>query len=119
MNLNDVVVLIPYFNDREGIQKTLASIDESVNVLIVDDGSEAPLVKDNLIAEFTMLNISTIRFDVNKGIVAALNVGLDYALSNGFKYVARLDSGDTVIGERFLRQKEFLVSEPSVKLVGG
>jgi len=119
MNLNDVVVLIPYFNDKEGIRKTLASIAESVNVLIVDDGSKTPLVIDNLKAEFTRLNIFTIRFDVNKGIVAALNVGLNYALSNGFKYVARLDSGDTVIGERFSRQKEFLVGEPSVKLVGG
>lgn len=120
MNLKDVAVLIPYFNDLAGINKTLESITETVDVIIVDDGSERALVASDLfLSDFRKLQIKIIRLDVNQGIVTALNAGLEYIDAHSYRYVARLDSGDTVIGKRFGLQKNHLKENPSVKLVGG
>ena len=39
--MNKVVLLIPYYNNSEGLLKSLRSIDqnEELDVMIVDDGS--------------------------------------------------------------------------------
>ncbi|MDX5435753.1 MAG: hypothetical protein LPK03_01065, partial [Pontibacter sp.] len=50
--LLDVCVLIPYYNNLEGLLRSLGSIKYHAGkylVLVVDDGSATPLVKDNVL----------------------------------------------------------------------
>lgn len=121
--MNDIVVLIPHYNNPEGLQRALASIDssEEVDILIVDDGSqEAKIDEDKIDASFTAKGIiKYIYLEHNQGIEAALNAGLDYVqLHNEYNYVGRLDSDDSCIGKRFRIQKDFLNENPNIMLVG-
>ena len=51
MDLKDFLLIIPCFNNREGLLKTLNSIDyppQRFVVVIVDDGSPEPLVLEDI-----------------------------------------------------------------------
>lgn len=89
------------------------------DVLIVDDGSAIPLSKKDLSKNNPGINIHIIRLEKNEGIVNALNIGLDWIKKNNdFKYIARLDTGDTCHSERFCKQVEFLNGHPEISLLG-
>lgn len=119
--MNKVLVLIPHYNNIEGLLKSLKSIDadENSDVLIVDDGSTVVLDKD-LISEQFKAN-GKILFKIlekNEGIESALNNGLKIAQANKYEYVARLDCGDICLGKRFQIQYQFLKENPGIKIVG-
>src|SRR6185437_5198279 len=95
----DFLLLIPFFNNREGLVRSLRSVDYDPGkcaVLIIDDGSSEPLSAVALLREAdTALNIEIIRLSINQGIAIALNEGLDFlAKRDDYKYIARLDCGD-------------------------
>src|SRR4029453_17061891 len=88
-----IAVLIPVFNDDGQLDATLRSIDDPrvpVVVVIVDDGSETPVV----VRHPSHQEIVVLRHDVNRGIENALNTGLAYIVQRGIPYVARLANGD-------------------------
>lgn len=112
-----VAVLIPVFNDDGQLDATLRSIDDqrvSVVVVIVDDGSDIPVV----VRHPSRQEIVVLRHDVNCGIEHALNTGLTYIAERGIPYVARLDNGDRCAPGRLERQRDFLEQNPSIHLVG-
>jgi len=117
---SDTVVLIPHYNNIEGLKQSLLSISSSatcVDVLIVDDGSDVTVEADAL----RQIHPSTqvISSSENQGIEHALNRGLRYILDHeSYKYVARCDAEDVCAPERFLKQREFLEDNPDVFLVG-
>lgn len=116
-----VAVLIPHYNNLDGLLKTLSSIDESelVDVIIVDDGSsEKPSVNDLEGAFKASGKIYLHCMDVNVGITKALNFGLNMASQLGFIYVARLDAGDRNLGARFRQQETFMDQNPDCAVVG-
>tara|TARA_Y100000589_G_scaffold148014_1_gene141517 strand:- start:6345 stop:7169 length:825 start_codon:yes stop_codon:yes gene_type:complete len=118
---NDTVVLIPNFNGGEALFKTISSIEsaESVDVLVVDDGSDVPPTEDDLSKAFKAYgNVKLFKLGRNQGIVAALNKGLEIAEQENYSYVARLDAGDRNQGLRFSKQRDFLEKNPHVALVG-
>ncbi len=117
---SEICVLIPHFNDIEGLKKSLASISnlEPVDVLIVDDGSKEKPDEELLKKEFPNLNISVILNGKNRGIEHVLNDGLKYAKENEYKYIARLDCGDICHKKRFKLQKEVLEKNLDIYLVG-
>ena len=45
---NDVVVLLPNYNDARGLKKSLSKIeaDEEVDILVVDDGSVTDVINE-------------------------------------------------------------------------
>ena len=45
MNVSDIVVVIPAYNDQEGLETTLRSLDRFglAMIVAVDDGSDPPL----------------------------------------------------------------------------
>ena len=45
MNVSDIIAIIPAYNDQEGLETTLRSLDrfELSMIVVVDDGSEPPL----------------------------------------------------------------------------
>ncbi|MHA3788487.1 glycosyltransferase [Flavobacterium hauense] len=116
------VLLIPHYNNPEGLNRSLASIEasEKIDVLIVDDGSRKALIDENVInnAFKAKGTVKYIYLEVNKGIEHALNTGLEYIVAKGYEYVARLDSDDVCIGKRFEIQESFLDTHQDIALVG-
>ncbi len=70
---SDIVSVIPAYNDQEGLEITLRSLDRFglAMIVAVDDGSEPPLkAPSNISTPFKM-----IRHDENRGVAAARNTG--------------------------------------------
>jgi|SRR3954470_23647740 glycosyltransferase involved in cell wall biosynthesis len=118
----DFILLIPCYNNRNGLITSLESIQyakDKCEVLIVDDGSTEPLSIIDLQSQVQNLIIKIIRHQNNQGIVNALNTGLrEINNRNDVKYIARLDAGDTCHSERFYKQVDFLNTHPECALLG-
>lgn len=124
LNKSKVVVLIPHYNNLQGLQKSLQSIYHSsgLDVLVIDDGSNKDNLPDtNKIREIANNNI-TVKFiylSKNRGIANALNVGLKEIVTlNQYEFIARLDCGDTCVKNRFKIQEDFLTKNNDHSLVG-
>lgn len=116
-------ILIPVYNNFEGLIKSLASIvfdPADFLVLVVDDGSIKPFTSAEINQQLcNPLNIQVVRLNDNIGITGALNLGLNYVYRNtNAKYIARLDCGDTCSGDRFVKQVAFLELNKHIQLVG-
>jgi glycosyltransferase involved in cell wall biosynthesis len=112
--------LIPVYNNQDGLDTSLRSIlaeRSAADVVIVDDGSQVPIVLRPEFADAATRKITILRVAGNGGITQALNIGLDYILSKNYSYVARLDAADTVAPGRIETQSAFLDSNPNVGLV--
>jgi O104-antigen biosynthesis beta-1,3-galactosyltransferase len=85
-------------------------------VVIVEDGPLGEQL-DAVIAEYRkILPIVSLRLPVQSGLGAALSAGLH--LCQG-EYVARMDSDDICVPERFEKQMSFLDTNHEVDVVGG
>jgi glycosyltransferase involved in cell wall biosynthesis len=119
----DFCLLIPCFNNKEGLLDSLSSVKYPINrflIVIIDDGSEIPVRKEeieNALPE--KLPLFIIRLQANKGITVALNTGLEWIEKHcQAKYIARLDCGDTCDPERFYLQVETMNKHPEIGLSG-
>jgi glycosyltransferase involved in cell wall biosynthesis len=116
----DTVVLVPHYNDPDGLTASLRSIARSsvpVDVLVVDDGSVACPDETDL----RKINpaCTLLRSIQNEGIEHALNRGLSFILKNPvWRYVARLDCGDLCHSDRFRAQRDHLDAHPETHLCG-
>lgn len=120
--MNDVVVLIPHYNNPKGLVLSMASIDaaEKVDVIIIDDGSlKQKINEEETRAAFKAQGtIFFIYMEKNLGVDYALNLALDFVLEKKYKYTARLDAGDICLKGRFAIQQQFLEAHPNIKLLG-
>src|SRR5229473_5328739 len=92
----DFSLLIPYYNNFQGLIRSLQSVcydPVKYSILIVDDGSMAPLHQTELAAHLPGgPSLHIIRLPENQGITRALNAGLRWlGTKNDFRFVARLD----------------------------
>jgi glycosyltransferase involved in cell wall biosynthesis len=115
----NILFLVPAYNPNPvDLLCTIQSIkDQTVasDILIVDDGSAIRV--SEIISEAD--NIFIIRSEKNGGIVDALNKGLRFAQQGGYKYVARMDCGDSCLRDRAKLQFEYLEDNPDVDILGG
>ena len=114
---SSIIIIIPHYNDIEGLQKSLLSIDEEthVDIIIIDDGSDEKPSKDRLISKnTTFLKV----LNSNSGIEIALNLGLEFALKNKYEFIGRLDCGDLCHKNKFTKQLNYLKKNKEVKLLG-
>jgi glycosyltransferase involved in cell wall biosynthesis len=125
MNNNelDFCVLIPCYNNPQGLMTSLRSIfydTDRFAIIIIDDGSAVPVSAGQIQSEIkTIGSITVIRNEHNKGIADSLNLGLKWIGENFVtKYIARLDCGDTCHPYRFYRQVEYLNAHSNVGLLG-
>ncbi|SCX95362.1 Glycosyl transferase family 2 [Flavobacterium anhuiense] len=119
--MNNIILLIPYYNNSDGLLKSLQSInqDEELDIIIVDDGSINRFEENTAIQSFKAKGKIFFEYlPENKGIEIALNTGLKISIEKGYKYIARLDCGDVCIGKRFAIQKNYLEDNPDIKIVG-
>lgn len=117
----DFVLLIPCFNNSDGLMRSLESISYPKNkyeILVIDDGSMIPISEIGLKEKLPELPIQIIRLNVNQGIVHALNTGLKILSSRkDIKYIARLDAGDSCSMDRFYKQVDFLDKTPEISIL--
>lgn len=119
---NDIVVLIPHYNNPAGLESSLNSIvfPTPIQILVVDDGSHTKPDEDRLQQLYrNRLRITFLYNKVNEGIERTLNNGLKYIQEKmPYQYIARLDCGDTCAPDRFIKQKQYLDAHPEVYLIG-
>jgi glycosyltransferase involved in cell wall biosynthesis len=113
-------VLIPVYGQSKALRATLdsllaADLPAQLATLVVDDGSEPPLTIDA--ARYAKLGLRLERLPRNRGIVAALNRGLEMARELGAAYAARLDAGDTAHPRRLASQLDYLERHPEAGIV--
>lgn len=130
MNINkNTLVIIPAYNEEDSIGKVIDNIIgniSDVDILVINDGSfdkTAGILKERK-------DIFVVHHLFNLGIGAALETGCQFALSQGYDYIVRMDGDgqhdrafikailepikskevDIVIGSRFLSNSEFTSS---------
>jgi glycosyltransferase involved in cell wall biosynthesis len=112
-----MVVLMPVYNDQDGLIRSLEPLrgdGGTFDVVVVDDGSSPPLEIPAGLPFRTQL----LRLDRNRGIVGALNAGLEHIAASHYEYVARLDAGDLSLPGRMAAQMAFLDAHPDHAVVG-
>ena len=116
----EIIIIIPCYNNEKGLEKSIASIREKINIdiIIIDDGSKNKLNATRLKQQYKSGKIFYKRHNENKGIAATLNIGLDFAKEKKYKYIARLDAGDICYKNKFKIQHSYLKKNPEVKLLG-
>ncbi|HEX6892176.1 MAG TPA: glycosyltransferase [Chryseolinea sp.] len=117
-------VLIPvYIKENPASLKTaLESILDKQTVLpqevvVVEDGPITDALEQvltDISAKYPKV-INRIKLPVNQGMGAAMNVGLNNV---SYKWVARMDSDDIAVANRFETQLEFLKAHPEVDVLG-
>lgn len=114
-----ISVLMSAYNSEkyvaEAIESILNQTFKDFEFIIVNDGSTDKTAE--IIAQYAKSD-KRIKFIDNKnnaGIVAALNQGLDFC--NG-EYVARMDSDDISLPERFAKQVKYMDGHPECGALG-
>lgn len=121
--MNKIALLIPHYNEPNGLIKSLNSIsqNEAIDVFVIDDGSIKEKINEHEARKAFSAN-GNIFFKYlikNIGLENALNEGLKMIVEKeNYTFIARLDCGDTCIGNRFEIQEKFLNKNPDIMLVG-
>ncbi len=115
-----LLVLIPHYNDPEGLKASIASIDEDfpVDVFVIDDGSNKTPNEKELVGSYKNGTIFFNYLKENKGLSYALNSGIEFAINNNYEYTGRLDCRDLFIRNKCSKQLSFLESNVNIKLLG-
>jgi glycosyltransferase involved in cell wall biosynthesis len=123
-SLQKLIILIPFYNDKNELRTTLQSIEEPVydfSIVIVNDGSSKEQSPDSVIMEFNdKFNITCLSYPFNQGVRRAINHGLLWCFANKeFNYIAILDCGDTNEPNRFSLQHSYLEDHSQCMVIGG
>jgi glycosyltransferase involved in cell wall biosynthesis len=113
----EVAVLMAAYNAEKTLRVAVDSILASTvpcDLYLVDDCSRIPV--EQVIG--TRQDVTIIRLPRNRGLAAALNVGLAQILPRGYKYVGRMDADDVSYPHRFAGQIAFLEKHPEIAMVG-
>lgn len=112
-----VTVIMPVYNSelyiRGAIESILSQTYRDYEFLIIDDASTDQTI--SIIKSYKDLRIHLIEKPQNTGYTRSLNLGLKKAKG---KYIARMDSDDISLPERFERQISFFEANPDHILCG-
>ncbi len=112
----EISALTSTYNSAGFVAETFESIlkqtFEDFEFIVVDDCSTDDTVE--IVKSFDDKRIKLFRLDKNSGVGAALSYGLSKVSG---KFVAKVDSDDLYVADRFQKQKYFLDQNPDVALV--
>ncbi|RZJ82486.1 MAG: glycosyltransferase [Flavobacterium sp.] len=113
-----VSVIMSAFNQEAYIRDAVKSILEQsfldFELIVIDDGSTDQTLK--VLDEFSDKRLKIFANEKNQGLIFSLNRGVK--LSEGSKYIARMDSDDISRPDRFKKQVEFLDEFDEVGVLG-
>ncbi len=120
--MNFSVLISVYYKEKpEYLEDAINSIFNQTllpkEVILVEDGK----LTDELYAVINILKekyheIKTVRLKENQGLGSALNEGLKYC---SYDIVARMDSDDISMPNRFRLQIDFLENHPDIDIISG
>lgn len=120
-----VIVILPvYRNDSPAylqlsVDSMLSQTYQPLHVLIgIDgpiDGELAACVESYANNE----RVTSLPFEVNRGLAATLNDMIRWAQAQGYSYFARMDADDISLPNRIQLQMDYLLTHPDVDVVGG
>jgi len=114
MHIDSVSVIMPVHNGGKylaaAVDSILAQDDINLELLIIDDRTN-----DGSIAALRPSSKVNILKSPGKGIVTALNLGLDAAQHN---FIARMDGDDIAHPQRLRTQVDYLNTNPDVDICG-
>lgn len=112
-----IAVILPVYNAEKYVAEAICSVLEQTyadfHLFVIDDGSTDRTA--DVITGFTDPRLRHIRFRRNRGLVAALNAGIEQSQS---ELIARMDADDVCLPRRFERQVAFLDAHPHVMMCG-
>jgi len=112
-----VSVVMPAYNAEKYIEEAIDSILNQTfsdfEFIIINDGSTDQTEK--IIVSYIDSRIIYLKNEKNSGIVVTLNKGL--AVAKG-EYIARMDSDDISLPERFEKQVQYMDEYPNVGVLG-
>jgi glycosyltransferase involved in cell wall biosynthesis len=101
---------------RQSLESLAAQTIEADEVVIVKDGPVGAELDGTIHSYRGKLPIVTVQLENNAGLGPALNAGLSRCRGD---LVARMDSDDICLRDRFEKQLAFLEQNPDVDVVGG
>ncbi len=110
------VLMSVYSKERpEYLASALGSLSEQTliadEVVLVEDGPIPGDLDAVIAAAKAKLNIKSVRLPTNVGLARALNAGLEAC---SFELIARMDTDDVSLPDRFARQVQFMNANPHV-----
>ena len=85
---NDVLVLIPAFNEEISIGNVITDVlNNGYQLLVISDGSS-----DNTVRVARSYGVPVLQFSSNLGVGAALRAGFRYANVEGYQHVVQVDA---------------------------
>jgi glycosyltransferase involved in cell wall biosynthesis len=89
---------------------------DAFEVLLVDDGSPTPIASlSEFIGTLERPNVRCIRYEQNRGLVYALNTGLNQAR---YPFIARIDADDRWRDGKIEKQFALFAADPDLSIVG-
>lgn len=112
-----ISVILPVFNAElylsEAIDSIIAQSFADFELIIINDGSTD--ASHDIILSYSDARIEYLANDCNMGLIFSLNKGLSHAKG---KYIARMDSDDISLPDRFISQLKFMENNQDVVLCG-
>lgn len=122
----DFTVLMSVYNkdDADDFKTALESVtvNQTMNpkqVVIVQDGIVSTKIDDiifNLEKQTPNIEYTILKKETNQGLASALNSGLNLCK---YEWVARMDSDDISVFDRFEKQVQFIRNHEDIDVVGG
>lgn len=117
MRIPELSIIMPVYNrDKyigEAINSLLSQTYQNFELIIINDASTDNSLQ--IIKSFKDKRIKVLINEQNKGIVFSRNKGLQIAQG---EYIAPFDSDDIALPEKFLKQINFLNSNPEFGMIG-
>jgi glycosyltransferase involved in cell wall biosynthesis len=117
------VIMSVYKNDKlkyvvESVQSILNQTFTQFHYYIVLDGPVGPEI-DSYLASIKDTRIRLFRLKENEGLASALNYLLEIVLKiSEYKLIARMDADDISMLSRFEKQRNFLLENPEISVLG-
>ncbi len=116
--MSKISIIMPVYNTdekylRPAVESILNQTFKDFEFLIINDGSINNA--EEVILSYQDERINYIKNEKNLGLIKTLNKGLN--LANG-EYIARMDSDDISLPERFERQIDFLEKNTNIGILG-
>ena len=101
---------------KESIDSILNQTFTDFEFIIVDDCSFPEMQADTLIAEYNDERIIYLKNEQNLGLAGSLNRAMSIARG---KYIARMDTDDISLPNRFIKQVEYMEKHPEIAVLSG
>ena len=111
---DNTFVVIVTFNPDGRLLESIIALDQIFNNIIVVDNSSSSDIKKFINND----RITVIKNEINYGIGKALNIGADYSLLKGAKWMLMMDQDTIPISDLLLIYSSIYLSYPKKELIG-